>query len=222
MAEQKKIRLLLADDSQVILDGLKFNFQIENDFELIGEAHHEREIMDILMHDIPNVLLLDLTLEKEGDGILVLKKIQSLYPEIKVIIFSHQKDVFSIVNSIQSGAHAYLSKDSRIEEIISSIRIVDGGRGIFLGETIPKEILTNCFRGQARRENFKPYNLSEREIEVIAWLSKGYISKEIAEILRITTTTVETHKENIKLKLGLKTMIEIVVFAIKNDLISYQ
>jgi len=134
-------------------------------------------------------------------------------------MLSHSKDVASIVHAIQAGAHAYLSKDTSIDELIQAIKVVKKGNGIFLGETIPPETLRKCFSGSQERKNFRPYQLTERKIEIIELLAKGYMTKEIAELLFITNSTVESHKENIKEKLQVKSVVEIVVCALKNKII---
>jgi DNA-binding NarL/FixJ family response regulator len=214
-----KVKILLIDDSQIVLDGLAFNLLLQNDFVISGKALSAEEALQCISIDVPDVILLDLSLKAEYDGIDLLREISGKLPGIKVMVFSQQKDVRAIVDSIRAGARAYLSKDSSVDEIIGAIRMVAKGNGLFLGETIPSDTLQQCFSGKPERKNFAPYHLSEREIEIIRWLSKGYLSKEIAEIEHINVSTIESHKENIKNKLGLKSIIEVVVFCIKNGII---
>lgn len=214
-----KVKILLIDDSQIVLDGLAFNLLLQNDFVISGKALSAEEALQCISIDVPDVILLDLSLKADYDGIDLLKEISGKLPGIKVMVFSQQKDVRAIVDSIRAGARAYLSKDSSVDEIIGAIRMVAKGNGLFLGDTIPSDTLQHCFSGKPERKNFAPYHLSEREIEIIRWLSKGYLSKEIAEIEHINVSTIESHKENIKNKLGLKSIIEVVVFCIKNGII---
>lgn len=216
----KQINVFIVDDSQIHLEGLKMVFKQDSTLQVVGEAHNVDEVMQQMAELHPDIVLLDICLEKEYDGIEITKELRKLYPQTQVIILSHNKDKYSIINSIRSGARAYLSKDSLADELIQSIHTVVQGKGLFLGETIPRDTLCECFGNTISPSNAKPYNLSEREIEVIEYLSKGYSTKEIAEILFITSPTVESHKEHIKEKLNLKTVIEIVVFAIRNKIIS--
>ncbi len=217
--DAEKIKILLVDDSPIILDGLAFNLAQLNNMEITGKALSAGEALQCISHEMPDILLLDISLQEESDGIELLKEIRREFPGIKVLIFSQQKNVRSIVDSIRNGANAYLSKDSSVEEIVDAIGIVAKGKGIFLGETIPAETLQQCFTGKPERRNFAPYHLSDREIEIIKWLSKGYLSKEIAELEHINVSTVESHKENIRNKLGLKSVIEVIVFAIRTGII---
>ena len=215
-----KIKVLLVDDSRIILDGLAFNLLLQDDFSITGKALSAQEALNSISREMPDILLLDISLQEENDGIDLLRELGEKYPELKVLIFSQQKDVRAIVDSVRAGARAYLSKDSSVDEIIGAVRMVAKGKGLFLGETIPPETLHQCFSGNPERRNFAPYHLSEREIEIIKWLSKGYLSKEIAEIEHINVSTIESHKENIKNKLGLKSIIEVIVFCIKNGIIA--
>jgi len=215
----EKIRIILVDDSRIILDGLKINLASSGFIEIIGTATNPVSLFELLKEKSPHILLLDIALESDDDGIMTAKTIGQLYPDIRIIMLSHSKDVASIVHAIQAGAHAYLSKDTSIEELIQAIKVVKKGNGIFLGETIPPETLRKCFSGSQERKNFRPYQLTEREIEIIELLAKGYMTKEIAELLFITNSTVESHKENIKEKLQVKSVVEIVVCALKNKII---
>jgi len=217
--ENRKIRILLVDDSQIILDGLTFNLMFNDHVEICGKALSGLEALNMIKSAIPDLVLLDISLQEESDGIDLLKQIHSGYPRIRVIVFSQKKDVSSIVSAICNGARAFLSKDSGMDEIIQTIYGVMNGNGIFLGETIPESTLKQCFTGKPEKQNFSCFNLSERELSIISWLAKGYISKEIAELEHLQVSTIETHKENIKAKLGLKSIIEVVVFAVQNKLI---
>jgi len=219
MKENKNIKILLVDDSPIVLDGLAFNLMLQDNFEICGKALTVKEALEIINQQNPDIVFLDISLQEEADGITLLKNLRSDFPQKKVIIFSQKKDVISIVSTIRNGARAYLSKDSGVDEIIQTINSVSKGNGIFLGETIPESTLLQCFSGKPEVKNFGFYNLSERELSIISWLAKGYISKEIAELEHLQVSTVESHKENIKNKLGFKSMIEVVVFAVQNKLI---
>ena len=220
-ASEQLIKVLLVDDSQIVLDGLSFNLMFSDGIEICGKALNSKEALRLMNSENPDIVLLDISLQEDADGIELLKKIHSDFSTSKVIIFSQKKDVNAIVSTICNGARAYLSKDSTVEEIIRTIQGVLKGNGIFLGETIPESTLKQCFSGKPESKNFAFYNLSEREMNVLTWLAKGYIAKEIAEIEHIQVSTVESHKENIKSKLGLKSIIEAVVFAVQNKIISF-
>jgi DNA-binding NarL/FixJ family response regulator len=219
MQTTTRIKLFLIDDSEIHLAGLKWLLSQNPSVEVLGMATQPAEVLKSAILPHAEVILLDISLESESDGIELMPSIFTLNPAVKIIMLSHNKDVPSIVKSIQNGASAYLAKDSSMEEILAVIELAVKGNGFFMGETLPKSVLANCFSNNHDLAHPKPWNLSERELEIIQLLAKGYISKEIADQLHINTTTVESHKENIKQKLQCKSIVEVVVFALKNGLI---
>jgi DNA-binding NarL/FixJ family response regulator len=219
MQTTTRIKLFLIDDSEIHLAGLKWLLSQNPSVEVLGMATQPAEVLKSAILPHAEVVLLDISLESESDGIELMPSIFTLNPAVKIIMLSHNKDVPSIVKSIQNGASAYLAKDSSMEEILAVIELAVKGNGFFMGETLPKSVLANCFSNNHDLAHPKPWNLSERELEIIQLLAKGYISKEIADQLHINTTTVESHKENIKQKLQCKSIVEVVVFALKNGLI---
>ncbi|MCC7522124.1 MAG: response regulator transcription factor [Flavobacteriaceae bacterium] len=219
MQTTTSIKLFLIDDSEIHLAGLKWLLSQNPSVEVLGMATQPAEVLKSAILPHAEVILLDISLESESDGIELMPSIFTLNPAVKIIMLSHNKDVPSIVKSIQNGASAYLAKDSSMEEILAVIELAVKGNGFFMGETLPKSVLANCFSNNHDLAHPKPWNLSERELEIIQLLAKGYISKEIADRLHINTTTVESHKENIKQKLQCKSIVEVVVFALKNGLI---
>lgn len=213
------IHLYLVDDSMIHLEGLKLLLSDNSLYEIVGEATQSAEVLKDQALKKADVVLLDISLQTENDGLGLIQPIMNKYPGIKIIMLSHNKDVSSIVTSIQMGAKAYIAKDTSLSELDTAIRVVMQGHALFLGETIPKTTLINCFSTNPTPHNAKAWNLTQREIEIIGWLAKGFIAKEIAEILHINVTTVESHKENIKQKLNVKTVVEMVVFALQHNII---
>lgn len=219
MTNHTPIKIFLIDDSEIHLAGLKFLLSENKQISVTGCAKCAKEALGNKELAQANVLLLDISLETESDGLDLIEPILALNPTIKIIVLSQHKDVGYIVKSIQKGVSAYIAKDTSIEQLNGVIDLVVKGNGFFLGETIPKATLLNCFQDK-QNNHTKPWNLSEREIEIIDLLAKGFITKEIAEKLHISIPTVESHKENIKQKLDCKTIIGVIVFALKNGLIS--
>ncbi|MBP1639165.1 MAG: LuxR family transcriptional regulator [Bacteroidetes bacterium] len=215
----KPIEILLVDDSQIHLEGLKIMLRTYPRLHVAGEAHNKAEVRKLMPLLQPDVVLLDIFLEDENDGIKLAAYITSKFPITKVIMLSHNKDQNSIIQSIHAGAVAYLAKDTSIEFLVKTIRSVIKGEGLYLGETIPHNILCKCLQNSIEPPQKKEIRLSEREKEIVEFLSMGYTSKEIAIQLSIDPSTVESHKEHIKAKFRLSTIIEIVVYCIKTGLI---
>ena len=218
------VNMLLVDDSQIHLEGLKAILgKNKKQIRVTGEARNTQEALRSIESDPPDVIILDISLEEEMDGIELAHELNRDYPHIHVIIMSYYKDIKHIISALEANVQAYLPKDSTPEEVINTITSVCNGKELYLGETLSKktiqEIITTYHGKRQTPEKSKPHDLSEREIQVIAQMAKGRSSKEIAGDLFIATTTVESHKENIKRKLNLNTAIEIVVFAIVKKII---
>ncbi|VBB45172.1 Response regulator receiver domain protein [uncultured Paludibacter sp.] len=214
------IKIFLIDDSEIHLAGLKWLLSENKSVSVTGCAKCGKEVLGSKELTQSDVVLLDISLETESDGLDLVEPIFSINKTVKIIVLSQHKEVSFIVKAIQKGVSAYIAKDTSIDEINAVINLAIKGNGFFLGETIPKISLLNFITENNNNHHPKPWNLSEREITIIELLSKGFISKEIADKLNINITTVESHKENIKQKLGCKTIIEVIVFAMKNGLIS--
>ena len=214
------VNLLIIDDSLIHIEGVKCILKNEKNIQIIGEAHAPEEVILCLQARIPDVVLLDISLKEEMDGIDVACYLRDNFPQIKVIILSHYKRIDYIIKTLQARAKAYLAKDTSPDELIRAIFFVIQGKSIFLGDTLSSEKLKDVFGNEENLKKGKPYELTEREIQIIEYLAKGYCSKEIGAILNINKNTIESHKEHIKAKLGFDTVIEIVVFAIKHNIIT--
>lgn len=214
------IRLLIIDDSEIHLIGLKSILSAYPDMLIVGEAHTKSEAFEILKKVQTDILLLDISLETEMDGFEVARFVDKHYPEIRVIILSHYKKIEYIITALREHVRAYLAKDTKTDELLQAIRSVYTGCGVFFGDSIAYRSLLEAFGNEKNLAYGKPYELTEREIQVIELLAQGYSSKEIGRILQIDRNTVESHKERIKNKLALNNMIEIVVFALKKKIIT--
>jgi len=236
----KKIKLILVDDHEIFLAGLKLKLASFSDiFEIIGEAANCEQMLLLLEKElIPDLILMDYHLPgKDGISICRQLKDNEKYKCIKIIILSayssnflnvHNYDI--IREAIDTGIEGYLLKDSKIEEIVSAIMEVMNGETFVLGETINLKEINKEIIGDRRRLNIflrrqNNYSLTNKEIEILDLFSQGYSAKAAANILSISEECVTNHKDNIKQKLkekfGLdfKNVVELIVWAIKNKLI---
>lgn len=218
----KPVNIFIADDSQIHIEGVKYIVKNNRDINIIGEAYSPDEAKQALRKKEPDVMLLDISMEEEADGLDLAYYVKENFPSVKVIILSHYKKFNYIIKALYSNVRAYLAKDTSAEELTHAIFTVNRGNGIYLGETLPYKDLLNVFGTYENLQKRKPYDLTQREMEVIEWLANGYCTKEIALELNINKNTVETHKEHIKDKLGVRSAIEIVVFAIKHHIIDIE
>lgn len=213
------INVLIVDDSQIHLEGLKLIFRQQEAITVTGEATNPQEAMQCLSARTPDVAILDISLEKDMDGIDLAHEIKRLYPTVKLIFLSHYKEAKYLVNALKSGACAYLSKDTTPRELGHAVSAVQEGKGIYFGETIPLANLLDIFGSEQNLSKNKPYDLTQREIEIINYLAQGYSAKELAARLGIEVNSVESHKERIKEKLNVKSVVQIVVTALKKGII---
>jgi two-component system response regulator NreC len=215
----EKIRIILVDDHQLVRDGIKALLTGIPDIAIIGEASGAGELFGELEHLKPDLLIMDISLP-EISGIEITKKICIEYPGIKVLILSMYNNEEFIFNSLKAGARGYLPKNTSRDELLEAIYTISKGEEYF-GESISKVMLKSYVKRATDEDKpeEKPHAvLTSREIEILKLYVEGLINKEISDKLDISIRTVETHKNHIMRKLGLKSTVELVKFAIRNKI----
>ena len=216
-----KIRIHLADDHQVLIDGLTNLLQTVNNFEVVGNSLNGTTLYDDVVLNTADILVLDISMPKK-DGIEVLKEFDQKGFPCKVIILSSYDDLKIIKEVMKLGAKGYLTKKCAGENIIEAIEAVYQGQEYFCDAV--REKIFNSFTQNNPKLNKPLYVenpiLSAREIEIITLISLEYSGKEISEQLFISMNTVETHRKNIMKKLQTKNTIGLVKYALKNNLIN--
>lgn len=216
---KKKIRIYLADDHQVLIDGMQAVLNTNSDFEIVGFSLNGVHIIEQAVKNKADILVMDINMP-EKDGIEVLKDLSVGTFPFKVIILSSYDDLKLIKEVMKLGASGYLTKQCAGENIIEAIHVVTGGEEYFC-KTVRDKIF-NSFT----KNNIKPnaenssHSLTDRELEIIKLISLEYSGKEISAELSISTNTVETHRKNLVRKLNVKNTIGLVKFAIKHNLIN--
>lgn len=221
MAQTKKI--LLVDDSQIFLMGLRMAFQAADWVDGIFEARNQDQALKMLeSHDDISLAIIDVCLEKRADGLELIRQIKDKHPAVKTLVLSQYKNPDFICRAIVSGAYAYIAKDSEADVIVSASKNVADGCCIFFGDTISKDLLTRLFGNADNIKAGKPHQLSVQELAVLQYAASGYGNAQIATVMNISSNTVESYKERIKNKLGYDTIIECVAFAVSNGLIGFK
>nr|WP_315223714.1 response regulator transcription factor [uncultured Flavobacterium sp.] len=217
---KEKIRIHLADDHQVLIDGLTNLLNTVEEFEVAGTSLDGENIFEDVTKNNAEILILDISMPKK-DGIEVLKEFHQKGFPCKVIILSSYDDLKIIKEVMKLGASGYLTKKCAGENIIEAIEIVHLGQEYF--DDSVREKIFNTFTENNPKLNKSIIQedkiLSARELEIITLISLEYSGKEISEQLFISTNTVETHRKNIMKKLKTKNTIGLVKYAIKNNLI---
>jgi len=209
------------DDHQIVRDGIFALLIKEREIEIVGEASNGDELFEKLKFIKPDIIILDISLPKMS-GIEIAGILKKDYPDLRIIVFSSYTDEETIFKSIRAGAKGFLPKDSMREDLVEAIKKVHQGFE-YLSEKIPNTILMDYIKKSGSKDdkynNTKLGNLTKREREILKLIADGLSYKEVGAELFISVRTVETHKNNILQKLELKSTIDLVKFAIKNDLI---
>jgi DNA-binding NarL/FixJ family response regulator len=215
------IRIFLVEDHDLVRDGLKALLASIPDIAIIGEAANGRSLFEKLKIVQPDIIVLDISLP-DISGIEITKRLRHDYPQIRVLILSMYTHEDFVTGAIRSGARGYLPKNTSRDELVKAIYAIYRGEEFF-GETISKILLKSFIRTAAEQneQEEKPaFSLSAREQEILKLFAEGFNNKEIGMKLSISVRTVETHKNHIMKKLGIKSPVEMVKFAIRNKIIN--
>ncbi|MEL6809974.1 MAG: response regulator transcription factor [Bacteroidota bacterium] len=205
------INVQIADDHQMFREGIVALLQGVEGIRVSGQASNGVELLELVKVDVPDVLLLDIEMP-EMDGFETLKELKKLKVPTKVLVLTMHKSSAYVQNIIKSGAHGYLQKDSGKEALITAITQVMETGSYFTSETA--DLLVKSFQQHTTESPISP-----RETEVVALIVEGFTTKEIAQALFLSRHTVESHRQNILLKLGLKNSAELVKYAIQKGLV---
>ena len=215
----EKIKICLVDDHPVVREGLKAVLKTTPDLVLCGEAEDEPGALEQIKETGPDLVLLDLMLKK-GAGLSVCAAVARRWPDIKILVMSgHSEDLYG-EKALQAGASGYVMKDRSFQDLMAAIRAVLAGK-LFFTEKFMHRVLRDHARESlppAGRES-KRSKLTSREDEVFTLIGKGLTVARIAHLLGISEKTVETHRLNIREKVGVGDMNELVCMAIRRNLL---
>jgi two-component system response regulator NreC len=207
-----KFRILLADDHEMFREGLKVLVSAQPDMEVIGEADNGRAAVALAEQLQPDVVVMDISMP-ELNGLKATEKLKGLCPHIKILTVTRHTDDGYLQQLLQVGASGYVLKKSASHELIRAIRTVAAGH-TYLDPAVTEKIVSHAVVGRPARGTPANKNLSEREEEVLRFIAWGYANKEIAARLSLSIKTVEVHKANAMQKMGMKSRIDIVRYAL--------
>jgi DNA-binding NarL/FixJ family response regulator len=213
------IRILLADDHAVVRDGVRALLEKQADMAVVAEAADGREAAELAAEHLPDVVVMDIGMPYLN-GIDATRRILTANPHTAVVILSMHQDESYVLRSLKAGAMAYLLKDSLRSDILEAIRAVVQGRS-FLTRKISRIMQEDYVRELEQRGLEDSYDLlTDREREVLHLAAEGKPNKEIAGALSISLTTVETHRTHILQKLGLHSVPELILYAVRKGIIA--
>jgi two-component system invasion response regulator UvrY len=208
------IRVVLADDHQLIREGLKKIFRDEQGIHVVHEAGTAAEIFNFLRSSQADVLVLDVNMPGRS-GIDILSDLKKEFPGIAILMLSmHPEDALA-VRALRAGASGYITKNAPPEEIVNAVRKIASGRK-YVSESLAEQ-LADTVRAPAGTELHRL--LSDREFEVFQLLGSGKTVTEVASLLSISVPTVSTYRARILEKLNMRSTAEIIHYAVRNKLV---
>lgn len=208
------IRIVLADDHQLMRSGLRALIEQQGDMEVMAEAENGRQAVQLIVEKCPDIAIMDIGMP-ELNGIEATRRIAIEQPMTKVIALSMHSDKRYVEGMLSAGASGYLLKDSAFEEVVRAIRSVTNNQ-IYLSPSISNIVV----EGFVRSKSAKGSELTPREREALQLLAEGHTTKEIAAKLEVSSKTIETYRQHIMDKLELRSVAELTKYAIRAGLTS--
>ena len=219
LVETKKIRILLADDHNIMRRGLRLLLERQPGFEVVGEAADGRQAVERAEATKPDVVVLDIAMPNMG-GIEAAQRISALLPQTAIVILSMHSDEGYVLRALKAGAKGYVLKDSAENDLIEAIKAVGEGKAFFSPE-ISNILVEDYVREMRKRGAEDSYELlTPREREILQMLAGGKSNKDIATVLNLSLYTVETHRRNLQDKLNLHSLAELILYAVRKGIIS--
>ncbi|HEV7377909.1 MAG TPA: response regulator transcription factor [Pyrinomonadaceae bacterium] len=207
-----KLRIILADDHKIMREGLRMLVNAQADMEVVGEADNGRMAITLTQELKPDVVVMDVSMP-ELNGLRATEKLKELFPGIKVLTLTRHMDEGYLKQLLEAGASGYVLKQSASEELVRAIHAVVNGQ-TYLDPAMMEQFVGNVIGRRAARGSPAKGDLSPREEEVLRLIAWGHLSKEVAARLQISIKTVEAHKTNGMQKLGMKSRIDLVHYAL--------
>lgn len=197
------IRIVIAEDHQSVIDGIKLAFDYEEGISVVGEAQDGEVLLDMVEKKQPEIVITDIRMPK-CDGITATKKIKKQFPNIQVIAFSMFDQKEAIEQMKEAGASGYVMKNSSLKKLVQAIEVVSKKQYFFDDAITTKDLVTK-----------EEILLSSREKEILRLIGEGKTSQQIADELFIGKSTVDTHRKNILKKMSIYGKTDLIRFAVE-------
>lgn len=211
MAEKRRYRVLMVDDHPIVRQGLSLLINATEDLIICGEASTGREVFELVDKCEPDVMIMDISLE-DRNGLELMKEILLKKPGLPILALSMYDEGMYALRVLRAGGRGYIMKQESPRKLVGAIRQVVNG-DIYLSEKMSSRLMEQV--GKQGKWDVPVSALSDREIEVLTLLARGYGAREIADKLYLSVKTIESHRERIKEKLNLKNATELLRYAIQ-------
>jgi two-component system response regulator NreC len=211
-APQETVTVVLADDHELVRDGIRMVLEAQPDIEVVAQAPDAETAARYVLGHKPSILILDLSMPGKPSLELMPQMIEAS-PNTSVIVLTMQNEPAFARKALQAGAKGFVVKQSAASELVAAVR------SVLAGQTYINPQLGARLAAEPQTPEGPPDDLTPREAEVLGLLALGYMNPEIAERLVLSVRTVETHRANIQRKTGLSTRAELIAYAIENELV---
>lgn len=205
------IKVLLADDHQIVTDGIKALLEPEPDLQIVGTAANGVEVLQFLKEHLVDVLLLDLYMP-EMDGIETIEAVRRLFPELHIVMLTTNDEGSIIASLFKKGISGYLLKNA------SKAVLIQGIKDAFAGKTvIDADLTTKMIQSMSGKSQLRPGDIpkiTKRELEVMQLIAQEYTTQQIADALFLSTNTVATHRRNLFVKMDVKNSVGLIKKAV--------
>ncbi|MFN4893093.1 MAG: response regulator [Bacteroidota bacterium] len=214
MKNEGLIKVAIADDHALFRTGIKTALQVRKDIQMVAEAENGMQLLNLLKHIQPDVVLLDIQMPVM-DGLTALPEIKRMYPGVKVIMLSFLNDHSVISKMMELGANSYITKESGADLIYEAIRGVYENE-FYFNDITNKALLSGLKNKRAAEAAAPPYvQLTEKEITILKLMCEEKSTKEIADMVDLSPRTVEAIRDKLKTKTGAKSMAGLILYAVK-------
>jgi DNA-binding NarL/FixJ family response regulator len=214
----QQIKVSIADDHKIFRDGIKMALKDREYLKILWEAEDGRDLMHKLKLKIPDVLLMDIRMP-EVDGVNAIGMIRKEYDDIKIIVLTMYDDQEMITKMMEMGANAYLTKTTDPEEIYQAI-LTCMNDDFYFNDLVNKAVLLKLQHKKAVKQFYpNPVKFSEKELKILKCIAEDKTTEEISKEVFLSPRTIETIRQNMKQKVGAKTIAGLVMYAMRNKLL---
>ncbi len=208
------IKVMLVDDHPIVRQGLRDVLENTSDITVCSESGNANEAISLINREKPDVVIVDIMLDGNVNGIELVKSISERFPEIYTLVLSMHDESIYAERAIKAGARGYLMKDVAPRNIADAIRTIKNG-DLYLKDDLSKKILEKMLNKNPDQKTVSTDRLSNRELEIFQYIGNGCSIKEIAQKLNLSIYTVESHRRSIKVKMNIKTSADLTKNAIQ-------
>lgn len=210
------MKVVICDDQAIIRDGLAMLLMLEKDIEIAGQASDGAEAVELVARHLPDMVLMDLKMPGMN-GIEATRQIRTRYPAVKVLVLTTYDDDEWVFDAIRAGAAGYLLKDTPRADLVKAVRGTVEGK-TFVDPAVAGKMLGQIASQQTQPQSVITKDLSEREVDVLRLIARGYTNAEIAADLHLSEGTVRNHVSAVLAKLGVADRTQAAVIAIRHGL----